>query len=155
MTRINLVPPEELTDQHLFAEFREIKMVAPSLRRSIVSVKNKYGESWEPVLLARIADKFTLNAGHVTFFYNKGAFLKKRFELLRTELEKREYNFNRDATFDELGVFEWLGKLWNNDYTPTPAEIEISQNRITERIYEKPQFYKYYGKPYIKSNSAY
>ena len=33
MTRINLVPPEELMDQHLFAEFREIKMV--SLRRGL------------------------------------------------------------------------------------------------------------------------
>ena len=35
MTRINLVPPEELMDQHLFAEFREIKMVPKSLRRSL------------------------------------------------------------------------------------------------------------------------
>lgn len=35
MTRINLVPVEELMDQHLFAEFREIKMVPKSLRRSL------------------------------------------------------------------------------------------------------------------------
>ena len=35
MTRINLVPPEELTDQHLFAELREIKMVPRSLARSL------------------------------------------------------------------------------------------------------------------------
>jgi hypothetical protein len=28
MTRINIVPPEELTDQHLFAEVREIRGVA-------------------------------------------------------------------------------------------------------------------------------
>lgn len=30
MTHINLVPPDELMDQHLFAEFREIKIVAYS-----------------------------------------------------------------------------------------------------------------------------
>ncbi len=37
MTRINLVPSQELMDQHLFAEFREIKMVPKSLRRSIAA----------------------------------------------------------------------------------------------------------------------
>ena len=35
MTRINLIHPSELTDQHLFAEFREIKMIPKSLRRSL------------------------------------------------------------------------------------------------------------------------
>lgn len=35
MTRINLVPAEDLTDQHLFSEFREIKMIAASLNRSL------------------------------------------------------------------------------------------------------------------------
>ena len=37
MTRINLVPPSELADQHLVAEYREIFMVGSSLQRSIVS----------------------------------------------------------------------------------------------------------------------
>lgn len=41
MTRINLVPPSELMDQHLFAEFREIKMVPRSLHRSIVARESK------------------------------------------------------------------------------------------------------------------
>ena len=37
MTRINLVPPEELSDQHLVAEYREIFMVGYSLQRSLRS----------------------------------------------------------------------------------------------------------------------
>ena len=37
MTRINLVPPEELSDQHLIAEYREIFMVGSSLQRSLKS----------------------------------------------------------------------------------------------------------------------
>jgi deoxyribonuclease (pyrimidine dimer) len=37
MTRINLVPPEELSDQHLVAEYREIFMVGSSLQRSLKS----------------------------------------------------------------------------------------------------------------------
>lgn len=35
MTRLNLVPVAELSDQHLFAEWREIKMVPRSLARSV------------------------------------------------------------------------------------------------------------------------
>jgi len=37
MTRINLVNPKELSDQHLVAEYREIFMVGSSLQRSMKS----------------------------------------------------------------------------------------------------------------------
>jgi len=37
VTRINLVPTEELSDQHLVAEYREIFMVGSSLQRSLGS----------------------------------------------------------------------------------------------------------------------
>ena len=64
MTRINIVEPSELTDQHLIAEYREITMVPGSLKRTLVS-KIGYQEK-------RVPKKFTLNGGHVYFFYNKG-----------------------------------------------------------------------------------
>ncbi len=151
MTRINLVPPEELTDQHLFAEFREIKMVAKSLRRSIASAVKKYGADWEKHILSKISKQYTLNTGHVTFFYDKGTFLKKRFGLLCKELDKRGVNYNKQSTFDESDVYKELPNLWNKDYNPTPLEINISNDRIVTRIFEKPHFYKYNGKPYIKA----
>ena len=47
MTRINLVPTEELADQHLVAEYRELFMVGSSLQRSLRSPRwniNKKGE---------------------------------------------------------------------------------------------------------------
>ena len=75
MTRINLVPPQELMDQHLFAEFREIKMVPKSLARSIAA-RGVQG------VLKRIPPRFTLNTGHVSFFYDKGAYLVERYALL-------------------------------------------------------------------------
>ena len=62
MTRINLVEPSELTDQHLIAEYREITMVPGSLKRTLVS-KSGYQEK-------KVPKKFTLNGGHVYFFYN-------------------------------------------------------------------------------------
>ena len=65
MTRINLVNPKELTDQHLVAEYREIFMVGSSLQRSMKS------KSWNKTI-NNIPKEFTLNKGHVTFLYNKG-----------------------------------------------------------------------------------
>ena len=37
MTRINIVHPSELTDQHLIAEYREITMVPAALKRTLNS----------------------------------------------------------------------------------------------------------------------
>ena len=62
MTRINLIEPSELTDQHLIAEYREIFMVGGSLKRTLVS-KSGYQE-------LKVPKSYTLNAGHVYFFYN-------------------------------------------------------------------------------------
>ena len=71
MTRINIIEPSELTDQHLIAEYREIFMVGGSLRRTLKS-KSGYMES-------KVPKKFTLNNGHVYFFYNKGKYLHNRY----------------------------------------------------------------------------
>ena len=39
-----------------------------------------------------IPDEFTLNKGHVTFFYNKGMYLDKRYSLLIKEMRRRGMN---------------------------------------------------------------
>ena len=64
MTRINIIPVQELFDQHLIAEYREITMVPAALNRTINS---KAG-----LKVSKINKPFTLNKGHVYFFYNKG-----------------------------------------------------------------------------------
>ena len=75
MTRINIVPTEELSDQHLVAEYREIFMVGSSLQRSLKS------PNW-PKKKISLPETFTLNAGHVSFFYNKGSFVNNQHEYL-------------------------------------------------------------------------
>ena len=82
MTRINLVSPSELSDQHLVAEYREIFMVGSALQRSMKS------KSWEKTI-ENIPKEFTLNKGHVTFFYNKGKYLEKRYHKIVKEMIKR------------------------------------------------------------------
>lgn len=138
MTRINLVPPQELMDQHLFAEFREIKMIPPSLQRSI----NSRGVEG---VLQIIPNEFTLNKGHVTFFYDKGVYLRKRYKLLKKELRKRGINYNRESVFDPNGIME--ADCWSNNYIPTIRALKIIRKRIRLRIAEKPTWYRYYGTP--------
>ena len=132
MTRINLIDPRQLTDQHLMAEYRELPMVMGSLRRSLVSKKG----------LPTPGAEYTLNAGHVKFFYNKGEFLERRYDALIAELRDRDFKLdpNRKADFS---VFVNNGLY--HDWTPTKQAFEINKQRIIERINAKPDWYRYLG----------
>lgn len=159
MTRINLVPPEELMDQHLFAEFREIKMVPKSLRRSLRAAEARdvkahgYRDAYvqalmgQAIVLAAVPQAYTLNTGHVSFFYDKALYLRKRYALLRAELERRGINFNRDSLLDPDGVFDSLDERFRKDYDPTPEALALVRERIAEKIAMKPSWYRYEGKP--------
>lgn len=57
------------------AELREITMVPASLQRSL-RTRNSVD------ILKGIPSKFTLNKGHVSFFYNKQQFLMEQFRNL-------------------------------------------------------------------------
>ena len=79
MTRINLIPPNELTDQHLLAEHREIKRIPNIILSWKYSLDNQPKE-------------FTLWTGHVKFFYDKIQFLYFRYRSLYYECIKRWFN---------------------------------------------------------------
>ena len=132
MTRINLVNPRELSDQHLVAEYREIFMVGSSLQRSIKSknwVKTKNN----------IPAEFTLNKGHVTFFYNKGMYLDKRYSLLVNEMKRRGMNPDPKRKFKKS---QWPKYLYN-DWKPKNKDLKIIRKRIEEKINLKPDWYRY------------
>ena len=139
MTRINLVDPSELSDQHLFAEWREIKMVPASLKRSL-RTRTKYQ------ILKSIPKEFTLNKGHVTFFYDKMGYLSERYELLSEELRLRGYRKELEwNTFTEY--CDNIPSEFFTSYNPTVKALDIIRLRIQERISLKPDWYKYYSKP--------
>ena len=92
MTRINIIPPRELYDQHLIAEYREMLMVPASLKRTLAS---KQG-----LQLHKIPKTFPLN----------------------TEVFKQNNLYN--------------------DWTPTPAEQLLIRQRITERVNQRPGWYR-------------
>jgi deoxyribonuclease (pyrimidine dimer) len=109
MARINLIPPEELTDQHLFAEFREIKMIPKSLVRSL-KARGLSG------VLKIIPDSFTLNKGHMCFFYDKGKYLHNRYISIKDELRNRNVLFNEDSKFDPDGIFDKYPELFRANH---------------------------------------
>ena len=158
MTRINLVPPQELMDQHLFAEFREIKMIPKSLRRSLRAAwqrefdkndSNDFAEQRAKLamdtVLKKIPKSFTLNTGHVSFFYDKTIYLKKRYNLIKEELRKRGINFDETSELDPDGVFTEVDKRFHNDYIPTEEAFSIIRSRIAEKIAMKPDWYRHTG----------
>lgn len=135
MTRINIIPPVELTDQHLVAEYREIFMVPAALRRSLRS-KNGFDKK-------RIPSRYTLNTGHVMFFYDKITYLKKRYTDLINEMKDRGMNPDPDRTFPDHDIPE----QFFNDWIPEPTDFDIIRERINIRISERPGWYKIRGTP--------
>ena len=131
MTRINIISPDELTDQHLIAEYREITMVPGSLRRTLVS-KTGYTES-------KVPKKYTLNAGHVYFFYNKGKYLYNRYQELISEMKDRGFTHDPDRKFP-VNIFKDNGLY--NDWMPTLEDYKIIRQRIQEKIDMKPDWYR-------------
>lgn len=139
MTRINLIPVANLTDQHLFAEWREIKMVPAALRRSLKT------RSIDDILRG-IPPQYTLNKGHVTFFYNKMLFLYNRYIILTDELMSRGYSLTEHDK-DFIFFRDIPDKFKQVDWSPNKNEIAINLARILLRISEKPTWYKQNGKP--------
>ena len=78
MTRINLMDVSLLTDQHLFAEYREITRVPQAVNKSLA---NKSIDS----IIKSVPGSFRLNHGHVKFFYDKLSFIESRYFALRDE----------------------------------------------------------------------
>nr|AAD33367.1 pyrimidine dimer-specific glycosylase [Chlorella virus] len=133
MTRVNLVPVQELADQHLMAEFRELKMIPKALARSLRTQSSEK-------ILKKIPSKFTLNTGHVLFFYDKGKYLQQRYDEIVVELVDRGYKINVDAKLDPDNVM--MGEFYN-DYTPTEDAFNIIRARIAEKIAMKPNWYRF------------
>ncbi len=141
MTRINAdIPPKELTRVHLIAELREIIMVPASLRRSLRTRSPEAVHNGIP-------KKFTLNRGHVSFYYDKMTFLYRRFHLLCDEMEYRGYSPDRSRE----NAFFGFDPIWDKDWVGTIEDRDLVKSRIALRIKEKPHLYKgsdelrYYG----------
>ena len=122
MTRINLVPPSELCDQHLLAEHRELTRIPNAV------AKGKFNLQGQPM-------DYKLGEGHVRFFFNKLAFLKRRYDELHQECKARGFNVQ----------YIWPENLPQNaelwaDYQATSEALALNRERIALRLPIKARF---------------
>jgi deoxyribonuclease (pyrimidine dimer) len=139
MTRINLVRVEDLADQHLFAEWREIKMIPVKVRK--IHNTKTLGEIIG--IFENLPEEYTMSTGHVKFFYDKMFFLHRRYLDLTKELHKREFKISHTNAFEIF--LSNMPELARGHYSPSKQEILINIGRISERLHKRPNWYRYYG----------
>jgi deoxyribonuclease (pyrimidine dimer) len=126
MTRINVIPPDQLTDNFLRAEIFELPRLFP-----LVCKAAGKGNTVVP-------NTYRLGEGHMRFFYNKLTFLFKRFNALRNEAHKRGIPIVTDPAVDpaylapqhygpEIPSWYW------QDYEPTAEAIQLNLDRLAVR----------------------
>lgn len=140
MTRINLIDPKLLADQHLYAEFREIKHVPAALDRRLQ--KHSFAAT-----KAIIPPKYTLNTGHITFFMDKMDYLTNRYMQLTEELDRRQIIEISEESFQNYNNWMELmpDEAFQSNWKPDAAAIKIVVERIALRISDKPTWYRYEG----------
>lgn len=127
MTRINVVPVQELTNKHLQGEYHEITRVFGLVRKAQERGINKYNIKQK----LSIPDEYTLGTGHVLFFYDKLQYILTRYTCLCIEMGRRGYNIN------PVGLHyltDGLRQEWFGDYSPTEQAMYINRQRIEERL---------------------
>lgn len=126
MTRINVIPVQELSDQHLVAEYHELPRVA----------KQEIDISHAPSI-------YCLGKGHVKWARKHLIFTVYRYFKLCEEMKYRGFSIN----FDGEGYCKLVSGLvseyiWE-DYLPTQKDLEVNRQRLVEKYKMKPQWYRW------------
>lgn len=129
MTRVNVVPPKELCNKHLFAEWREMPRLVANLQASL-NRKSK------PFSKTEISPVYKLGTGHVKFFFDKFKYLHKRHKSITEELLMRGYSL---STTDS-SIFGTVPNEYYQDYKPTEDAMNINRERIKIRMPKNPKF---------------
>lgn len=120
MTRINVVPVQELADEQLKAEYRELPRV----------IKGDFNLKDAP-------DFYCLGKGHVKWAKKHSWWILCRYEELCDEMKYRGFQVN--YPYENL-----LNKYYNTigfGYVVTEDDIKLSRKRLVEKYQLKPSFY--------------
>lgn len=117
MTRINVgIDSSELNTKMLVAEHRELKRIPNCVKKGRFSMKGQPKE-------------FTLNTGHVKFFYDKLEYLRVRYESLYAECIRRSINVQYFGD-----SFNGIDAKYMGNYIPRESDRLILLARIKERL---------------------
>lgn len=121
MTRINVVCVEELADQWLLAEYRELPRV----------IKNEFDLSDAP-------ERYKLGRGHVKWCKRHAYWTMARYFQICDEMEYRGFKVNNPA--------RELYKIWNGKgefYQVGWVDVVKNVRRLRAKYRIKPDFYKW------------
>lgn len=122
MTRINLVNVEKLSDQHLIAEYREL----PRVIKQDINIKDA-------------SETYCLGKGHMKWAKKHSLFCVKRYKEICEEMLFRGFKVN----FPCKNLFALIEGKDYLDYEPTKKDYDLSNQRILEKINQKPDWYKW------------
>ena len=125
MTRINVVPVEELHYKHLVAEYREIT-------RPFAKVRSRQQKGQKPRDIKAPSD-YVLGTGHETFFFTRLQYLVDRYESLVAEMRRRGYTANPVPV---ESLTNGIDKQWMGTYSPSPEALRLNRVRIKQRLEE-------------------
>lgn len=123
MTRINCIPPAELSNPHLVAEYRELPRVV-GLANAAYACRRAEVQDHAP-------RQYVLGRGHVMFFYVRMDWVRRRFAALVSEMLARGMA-PRYLTLPEPQV----GFDWCQDWEPDAEALALNRQRIAQRIAE-------------------
>jgi deoxyribonuclease (pyrimidine dimer) len=127
MTRLNIIPPEELNNKMLAGEWHEICRVFTLVRNLKSRGINKYNFHKK----VKQPDEWTLGTGHVLYFYTRLGFVANRVEALYEEMCKRGFKptkISRGELLKDIDTF------YQGDYVPTPKALLENRERIAKRL---------------------
>lgn len=127
MTRINVVPVEELSDQHLITEYRELPRV----------IKGKISVADAPAA-------YCLGAGHVKWARSHLKYLINRFGDLVNEMLYRGFNVNYYMS-DLYNLADYMHAdkdIWH-DYDVTEGALRINKDRLIGKYKIRPRWYRW------------
>ena len=113
MTRINVVDPTLLTDQHLLAEYRELPRVFALAR---------------PLKPREVVPEYRLGAGHVRFFYSLTGWLAARQAAIIAECCDRQFQIQHTRPPDPVPGLD-------GDWSPPPAAYAASLGRLRAKLH--------------------
>ena len=119
MTRINVVPVSELSDQHLIAEYHELPRV----------LKQNINTSDAP-------NKYCLGKGHMKWAKRFAMSTALRYLDLLEEMKHRGFNTN----WSSAGI---VIHDTHSCYKTTADDIELNRQRLREKYQMKPDWYRW------------
>lgn len=124
MTRINVVPVCELSDQHLIAEYHELPR---TLKQNIN--------------ICDAPDGYVLGTGHMKWACRHWEYTYKRFIDLCNEMKYRGFNVNYDPNTLKLYLIKFLNT--DGKYCVSNSDLALNRARIREKYHTRPEFYRW------------